>query len=125
MLWNLLGVAAFFMMVTMSPEALAALPEAERGLYEHFPLWVTAVYAVAVFGGTLGCVALLMGKASAVMLFVASLVAVVIQMGHALFGTALLEVSGAGAAVMPLLVVVVAAYLVRFALAAKKKAWLG
>ena len=30
--WNLLGLMAFVMQVTMSPEQLAALPEAERVL---------------------------------------------------------------------------------------------
>ena len=125
LLWNIMGVFAFYMTAAMSPEALAALPEAEQALYGNIPAWVTAAYAVAVFGGTLGCVLLLMRKASAVTLFAASLAAVLLQMGHALFATALLEVQGPGGAAMPLLIVVIAAYLVWYAMAAKKKEWLG
>ncbi|MDZ7768490.1 MAG: hypothetical protein U5K38_05175 [Woeseiaceae bacterium] len=53
LLWNLLGVMAYIMRVTMTPEALAALPEAERELYTNTPAWVTGVFAIAVFAGTL------------------------------------------------------------------------
>jgi hypothetical protein len=122
--WNLIGVMSYLMSVTTGPEALAALPEAERNLYADTPAWATAAYAIAVFSGLLGCVALLMRKSWAVPLFIVSLVAVLVQMGHAFFMTALFEVKGASAAVLPLLVLAIGAYLVWYARSAREKKWL-
>lgn len=124
LLWNLIGIATYLMTVTMSEEALAALPEAERALYTGTPAWVTSAYAIAVFGGTLASIALLMRTAWAVPLFLLSLVAILLQMGHALFGTALIVVQGATAAVLPLLIVVIAAYLAWFSRAAQRRGWI-
>lgn len=124
LVWNLIGIGTYLVSVTLSDAALAAMPEAERALYTDIPVWVTSAYAIAVFGGTLGCVALLMRKAWAVPVLVVSLVAIVVQMGHALLGTALLEVRGASAAVLPLLIVAIAAYLVWFSMSAKRTGWL-
>ena len=41
LLWNLMGVMSYIMQVTMSPEALANMPEAERALMESLPAWAT------------------------------------------------------------------------------------
>ena len=62
LVWNLLGVANYLMSVTMDPEVLAALPEAEQALYADIPAWVTSAFAIAVFSGTLASLALLLRK---------------------------------------------------------------
>jgi len=121
LLWNLIGVATYLASVTMSEAALLALPEAERALYRSIPAWVTSSYAVAVFGGTLASVGLLLRRAWAVPVFILSLLGILLQMGHALLGSALLEVKGPGAAVLPLLIVLIAIYLAWFARAAKRR----
>ena len=121
LVWNLLGIISYLMSFSMSPEALAAMTEAERALYTDIPAWVTSAYAIAVFGGTLGCVALLMRKAWAVPVFIVSLIAILLQMGYALFMTAMLEVNGATAAVMPLLIIAIAVYLVWFSSSSRQK----
>ncbi len=125
LLWNLMGVATYLMSVTMGPEALAAMSEAERALYTDIPVWVTSAYAIAVFGGTLGSVALLMRKAWAVPVFIVSLAGILVQMGHAFLGSAMLEVRGAMSAILPLVIIVVATWLVWYSNAAKQKGWLG
>lgn len=125
LVWNLIGIATYLMSVTLGEEALAAMPEAERALYSDIPAWATSAYAIAVFGGTLACVGLLMRKAWAVPVFVVSLVGILVQMGHALFLTRLLEVRGGAAAFMPLLIVAIAVYLVWFSGSAKQKGWIG
>lgn len=124
LVWNLIGILTYLMSVTMSEEALAALPEAERALYSDIPAWVTAAYAIAVFGGTLGCVALLLRKAWAVPVLVGSLIAILVQMFHALALSDLIGVRGAGAAVLPLLIVAIAVYLVWFARSARARGWI-
>jgi len=124
LVWNLLGVAAYVMQVSMSPETLAALPEAERALYETTPAWATAAFALAVNVGALGCLLLVLKKSWAFPLLVLSLVSVLVQMFHAFFISNSFEVFGPGGTIMPLLVVIVAVYLVLLAKSAKAKGWL-
>jgi len=115
LVWNLLGVMAFFMHLAITPEVLAQMPEAERALYENSPSWMVIVFAVAVFGGTLGCIALLMKKAWAFPLLVASLAGVIIQNGYSFLMTNAVEVMGSQAIIMPAIVIIIAIGLVWFA----------
>ena len=124
LVWNLFGVMSYIMQVTMSPEALAQLPEAERVPYEMVPSWLTGFFAVAVFSGLLACVGLLLKKAWSVPLFLLSLLAVVVQMGYWLFMTEIVEVEGLQAVFMPLLVIVIAVFLVWYSRDARNKGWL-
>ena len=124
LIWNLLGAMSYIMEVTRSPEALAQMPEAERLLIETLPSWVTGAFAIAVFAGLLGCVALLLKKAWAVPLFLVSLVAVLLQMGYWLFMTSAMDVYGPEAVFMPLLVTVIGIFLVWYSRDAKAKGWL-
>lgn len=124
LLWNLIGVATYLTSVTMSPDALAQLPEAQRALHESTPAWVTGAYAIAVFGGTLGCVALLLRKAWAVPVFVVSLVAAIVQFGYSLLFTPMLDLIGASAAIFPIFVIAVAGFLVWYARSTRAKGWI-
>lgn len=124
LLWNLIGIATYLMTVMMTPETLAAMPEAERAMYDNMPAWVVSAYAIAVWGAALASVALLMRKAWSIPVFVVSLIAIVIQMGFGIFATPLLEVQGPGAAVLPLLIVLIAIYLVWFSMSAKRKGFI-
>lgn len=121
LVWNLIGVGTYLATVMATPESLAALPDAERALYTDVPTWATSAFAIAVFVGVLGSVLLLMRRSLAVQLFIVSLVAIVVQMVHALFLSPMLEVLGGSAAVMPILVTAVGAYLVWFATKEKNK----
>ena len=124
LLWNAIGIVSYWMTVTVSPQALQAMTAPERALYQGIPIWVTSAYAIAVFGGTLASIALLLRRAWAVPVFVLSLAAILVQMGHAFFMTTMLEVHGLGGAVLPMLVIVVAIYLVAFSRSARKKGWI-
>lgn len=121
LLWNALGIFTYLMQVLMTQEALSELPPDEAALYANIPAWVTSAYAIAVFGGTLACIALLLRKAWAVPVFVVSLLAILVQMGHALFMTDLLAVRGSTAAILPLVIIGVAVFLVWYSTDAKKK----
>ena len=124
LVWNLLGVASYLMTVKMSPDALAAMPEAERALYQNVPAWVTSSFAIAVFGGTLACILLLMRKRLASTLFLVSLLAILVQMGHAFFMTSMLAVRGAVGAALPLSVIVAALFLLWYSRGAQSRGWL-
>ena len=124
LLWNLSGMMTFFMEVFITPEALAALPEAERALYETSPAWTRVVFAIAVFGGTLGCIFLLIRKTLAVQLFIISLAAVLIQMLYYLTMTKAVEVYGLESFIMPLIVIAIAVFLVWYSKNTKAKGWI-
>jgi len=125
LVWNLLGIVAYVGQVSMSAETLAAMPEAERALYENVPAWVTAAFAIAVNAGAVGCLLLLLRKGLAVPLLVLSLIAAVLQMFHSVVLTEAVSVMGARAIIMPVIIIGICAYLVWFAMDAKKKGWIG
>ena len=79
LLWNLLGCVAFFFDLRLSPEDLAALPEAQQALYAARPTWAVAATAIAVFGGALGSVALLLRRKWAFPVLVLSLLGILVQ----------------------------------------------
>lgn len=114
LVWNLLGVMAFVNQMMMTPEMIAELPQAEQDLYATTPVWAIAAFAVAVFGGALGSLALLLKKAISYQLLVASFVGVVVQMFHSFFISNSIEVYGPGGMIMPVMVIVIALLLVRF-----------
>ncbi len=135
LLWNLLGVIAFFwitllMEKLLTPEALAALPEAERAsveaqlaIVQATPVWATIAFAVAVFGGFLGCVFLLMRKNLAVLMFQLSLVGLIVQNVHSYLVANATDVYGAGAIVQSVLVLVIAVFLLWVSMKARKEGW--
>ncbi len=124
LLWNLMGVAAFVMQVNMSPEALAALPDAQRALYETQPTWVMVMFAIAVFGGALGSLMLVLEKKLARPLLLMSLLGVLAQMSHMFLLSDTFQVMGQAAMVMPIVVIVIAAALVWFARVSARRGWI-
>ncbi|MDH4048260.1 MAG: hypothetical protein OEW68_12655 [Gammaproteobacteria bacterium] len=124
LVWNLLGVGAYIDHVMTSEEAIQALPDAERMLYENAPAWVTAAFAIAVNGGALGCLLLLLRKAWATPVLILSLVGVIVQMYHSFFIANSVEVYGPGSAVMPAMVIVIGVLLVWYSRFATSKGWI-
>jgi len=122
-IWNLLGVMAYIVQATMSPETLAALPEAQREMHENTPTWAIAAFALAVHGGALGCLLLILKKNLAGLFLQISLAAVLVQMFHSFFMSNSFEVFGPGGMVMPIMVIVIAVYLVTLAAKAKAQKW--
>ena len=82
LVWNVGGVINF--LVQMNPEMLDAFRESERAIIEGRPAWATAAFAIAVFGGALGCLLLLFKKSVATYAFIASLLGVIVTMIHTL-----------------------------------------
>lgn len=120
LIWNGLGAVNF--LVQMSPDSIAAYRESEQLIIDGRPLWATAAFAVAVFGGAIGGILLLLRRSAAFYLFAASLVGVIVTMLHTLgsgieFGLG--EILG-----IVLLPVVIAASLVWYSTLAQRKAWI-
>jgi hypothetical protein len=120
LIWNVMGTINFF--VQMNPDMLAAYRESERAIIDGRPAWATLGFAIAVFGGALGCLLLLLRKSAAYYLFIASLLGVIVTMTHTLgvgidFGLG--EILGI--IMMPL---VVAGFLIWYSKQADSKGWI-
>ena len=124
LLWNIMGVVAYLRQAYMSNEALLILPLDEQAYYNGVPPWVTAAFAIAVFSGLLGCIALLMKKKLASTLFILSLIAVITQFIYTLFIQDFVIISGIAEATMPIMVLVIAFFLVWYAKKAEKNDWI-
>lgn len=117
LLWNLFGVYNYLMTVGVIGGANAA----GAGL---IPPWVTGVFAIAVFGGTLGCLGLLLLKSWSKLLLLVSLLGV-LAMDLWMFVLSELGASMAGAEMgVTVCVALVAVLLVWLAYSADRKGWL-
>ncbi len=120
LIWNVMGVINFF--VQMNPDLLAAYRESERAIVEGRPAWATGAFAIAVFGGALGSLLLLLRKSAAYYWFIASLLGVIVTMTHTLgVGTDFGLGEILGIILMPL---VVAGFLIWYSKLAKSKGWI-
>ncbi|MCP4882416.1 MAG: hypothetical protein GY908_01370 [Flavobacteriales bacterium] len=112
LIWNLMGVFAYLQEAYMTVEDLAALPPDQQALFENVPAWVTGAFAFAVFGGALGCILLLLRKKLANFVFIISFIGIIAQMTYNLFMSKALEVYGPGRMIMPIMVIVIGAFLI-------------
>ena len=124
LVWNLMGVMNFIGQVTMSPEALATLPENQQTYIQTVPSWAVSAFAIAVFGGTLGCILLLLRKKLAIILLTISLIGILVQMFHAFFISDSTDDFGPGGFIMPIMIIVIGILLVWFSKSAKSKGWI-
>lgn len=122
LIWNLMGCMNFIMQ--MNADALAGYSEAARTLVEGRPAWATVGFAVAVFGGAAGCLLLLLRKYASYYAFVASLLGVMVTLGHTIgMADSTFEVP-VEIWVGTLMSLVVAALLVWYSKRAQSKGWL-
>ena len=115
LLWNLFGIYAYLMAVGVVAGADPSMSAAAM------PGWVTGAFAIAVFGGALGCLALLLLKRLAVWLLLLSLLGLLAQ---DLWAFVLRTGGAAENPVLPILVNLIAILLVWVAFSADKKGWL-
>ena len=123
LIWNVMGVMNFFMQ--MNADALASFPESHRAIVEGRPTWATGAFAIAVFGGALGCLLLLLRKSAAYYLFIASLLGVIVQLIHTLgIASSTIDFSPFEISMIILMPLVVAAFLIWYSKWAESKGWI-
>jgi len=76
LIFNLMGCMNY--LSQMNAENIASMPAAYRAIVESRPAWGTGAFAIAVFGGSIGCILLLLRKSVAVYLFIVALAAAVV-----------------------------------------------
>ena len=118
LIFNVMGCINF--LSQMDAESVSALPQQYRALVEARPAWATVAFAIAVFGGALGGILLLLRKSAAIYVFVASL-----------FGTIMAQIPFLGTTGFPvealiggLIQVAVTVFLIWYSKTAERKGWI-
>ena len=105
--------------------ALAAMPEAQRAIIEGRHAWATGAFAIAVFGGALGSLLLLLRKSAAFYLFIASLLGMLVHMIPYLgMAGSTIDFGPFEISMYILMPLVVAAFLIWYSKHAKSKGWI-
>lgn len=119
LIWNVMGCINYF--VQMNPEMVSSYRETEQAIISARPIWATVAFAVAVFGGALGCILLMLKKSISYYLFIASFLGVVVTMTHTLSADINFGIGEIlGIILMPL---VVAAFLIGYSKYTVNKGW--
>ena len=125
LVWNAMGLFAFFGDMFISEEKLASMSDAKRMLYKTNPGWSKIAYGLATVGGFLGSLLLVLKNKLAYSVLLVSLLGIVVQMYHSLFIANSTDVYGPGAVIMPIMVIIIGVLLVWLAKMGIKKGWLG
>lgn len=113
LIWNFMGIIAYLGQAYISDDALKMLPEENQLYFSNVPAWVTAAFAVAVFGGFLGAIGLIIRKKWAYFLFVISFLALVAQHVYNFFIQNYIEMTGSQM-ILPIVTFIVALFLIYF-----------
>ena len=82
LLWNLVGAWDYIMTETKNEAYMSQFTPEQLEFFYGFPVWLVAFWAVAVWGGVLGAVLLLMRRKLAVPVLVVSLLCMVVTAIH-------------------------------------------
>lgn len=124
-LWMLVGIAALIADLLTTPEQVAAMPDAQRQLYESRPDWLLGVYAVATVSGLLGAVLLARRHRASVAGLTLSLAAVTLQFGYTLWGLDAIGLLGPAMAIpFPLFIFLMGAFALWVSIKARNEGWL-
>ena len=96
----------------------------KRADIQDIPLWVNIAFGCAVTGGVLGCVALAFKKAIALPILIISLLGILVQIYYSFITVDASDVYGPGGTIMPMMVLIIALFLVWLANSAKAKGWI-
>ena len=123
-LWECIGCYAYVSQVSMSAADIAQMPMAQQAIWKMVPEWVTSAYALAVWVGLAGGIALLLRFRISRSLFIVSLIAVVVQFGWTFAASPILTTVGPTAAVFPAFIIAVGMMAVWFSGKAAGHGWL-
>jgi hypothetical protein len=104
LLWALMGDAAYLMQVTADLAVLAQSDPVSARAFAAMPSWVWSAYAVAVWFGTGGAVALLLRRRVAVWLYAISVMAIIVQFGWTFLVTDLIADKGPSVILFPMFI---------------------
>ena len=116
-----LGCVSYLMQVTADR---GTLPIDQRAMLDAAPTWMWAAFAIAVWIGLAGAIALYLRKRLAVKLLAVSLIAVLVQFSSYLIVEQLRDLMALDGFVIPVVIVVLTWTVFWFAWHSQKKGWL-
>ena len=81
-LWNAMGAFDYLMTETQNEAYMGQFTPEQLEFFYGFPTWVVAFWAIAVWGGVLGAILLLLRKKLAASVFLVSFLAMVVTTVH-------------------------------------------
>ena len=125
LLWNAMGVDAYIQQAYNTERHQAMYPDPKQlEIVNNLPSWLTAVFAIAVFAGLLGCILMLFKKKMANLFFKLSLFAVIIQTVYNLFINEGKDMYGAFEYSMLISIPIAAIFLMLYSKKSTEKGWL-
>lgn len=121
LLWNSVGAFDYLMTQTQNESYMAQFTPEQLEFFYSFPTWVTAFWALAVWGGVLGSILLLMRKSFAVQAFVVSFVSMVVTTFHNYLLSNATEVIGTAGIIFSVVIFLIAGGLVLYAKAMRER----
>ena len=124
LIWNGLGSMNYIMHTTNSEALKESYTPEQLAFVDASPAWVTGAFALAVWGGLLGCLLLLLRKKWAVPVLLVSLIGILGQAVYNFFLSNASEVFGSDMYVMPVLVILIGFGLYFYSRSSAKKGWI-
>lgn len=124
LVWNAMGVNAYLQQAYDTEAHRSQYTAEQLQAMAEQPSWYTAAFAIAVFAGTLGCIALLIRRKIAKPLFILSLIAVLVQLYHNLIMTSAIQDAGTFGMVMAIMIPIIAILLIMLAKKAASNGWI-
>jgi len=121
LLWNLMGAYDYLMTQTKNEAYMSKFTPEQLEFFYGFPALVVAAWAIAVWGGVLGALLLLMKKGIAVWVLLASFLCMVVTTIHNFFIADGRAVTGSAGMIFTVLIFVIALGLFLYARAMKSR----
>jgi hypothetical protein len=122
LLWNAFGCYDYLMTQTANAAYLAKIPADQLAYSNSLPSWLTAFWALGVWGGVVGAVAMLMRSRYSVWAFALSFIGAVVGMGYQMFVQKMPASMTQGTmAFMPWVIIAIAAFLLWYSWSEEKK----
>ncbi len=121
LLWNLMGAYDYLMTKTQNEAYMAKFTPEQLELFYGLPMIVVSTWAIAVWGGVLGSILLLLRKGIAVWVLLASFLCMIVTSIHNYFIADGLKVMGSTGALFSALIFVVALGLYLYARVMKNR----
>ena len=115
LLWNLLGGMDYIMTETRNEAYMSQFTPEQLEFFYNFPVWLVAFWAIAVWGGVLGAVLLLMRKKLAVPVLLVSFLCMVVTTIYNYGFAGAADIVGATGLVISAVVFVIALALIIYA----------
>ena len=124
LLFEMLGCFFYLVEVRMSAADFTALPLDQRATLEARPSWYYAAFAIAVWVGLVGSIGLLLRKAWAPPMLLASMIAAIVQFSSVVIVPEMRDSTPSDALAVPIVIIICCFGIWQLARLAKRRGWL-